>query len=251
MAAASQPMADTETVAPEQQNAMEMRDQVANGSLSAVNLTQACLQQVKAQEASVEAWAFIDDSNAVAQANMLDQYRRSGRPLGPLHGVPIGIKDIIDTQDMPTENGNRFDTGRQPEQDAWLVERLRAAGAVILGKTVTAECAYLAPGKTRNPHNPAHTPGGSSSGSAAAVAVSGFIGFVGIVVPHTIRLMAGSSYRVILPLAFVGGAAFLIVADLLARTVISPGELPIGVVTAFVGAPFFAFVLWRGREVEA
>ena len=80
-------------------------------------------------------------------------------------------------------------------------------------------------------------------GSAAAVAVSGLIGFVGIVVPHTIRLMTGSSYRVILPLAFIGGAAFLIVADLLARTVISPGELPIGVVTAFVGAPFFGIVL--------
>ena len=80
-------------------------------------------------------------------------------------------------------------------------------------------------------------------GSAAAVAVSGLIGFVGIVVPHTIRLMTGSSYRVILPLAVIGGAAFLIVADLLARTVISPGELPIGVVTAFVGAPFFGIVL--------
>src|SRR4029078_4708462 len=89
--------------------------------------------------------------------------------LGPLHGVPVGIKDIIDTADMPTENGTALHKGRTPRDDAGVVSQLRAAGAVILGKTVSTECAYFNPGKTRNPHNPAHTPGGSSSGSAAAV----------------------------------------------------------------------------------
>ena len=87
-------------------------------------------------------------------------------------------------------------------------------------------------------------------GTAAVVAVSGLIGFVGFVVPHTVRLLVGSSYRVIVPLSLVLGAAFLILADLAARTVVAPGELPIGVVTAFIGAPFFALVLWAGRGGE-
>jgi len=85
-------------------------------------------------------------------------------------------------------------------------------------------------------------------GTAAAVAVSGLIGFVGIIVPHTVRLMAGVSYRAILPLPVIGGAAFLVLADLAARTVLSPAEVPIGVVTAFVGAPFFALVLRTSRR---
>ena len=91
-------------------------------------------------------------------------------PPGALHGLPVGVKDIIDTADMPTEDGTVLHAGRQPRYDATVVERLRAAGAIILGKTVTTELATYAPGKTRNPHNPEHTPGGSSSGSAAAVA---------------------------------------------------------------------------------
>src|SRR5262245_36748467 len=96
----------------------------------------------------------------------------SGQPIGSLHGVPVGIKDIIDAADMPTENGSVLHAGRTPSRDATVVARLRAAGAVIMGKTVTTEFATRTPGKTRNPHDPAHTPGGSSSGSAAAVAAS-------------------------------------------------------------------------------
>ena len=96
--------------------------------------------------------------------------RLSGQPIGPLHGVPVGIKDIFDTADMPTENGSVLHKGRTPSRDATAVSLLRAAGAVIMGKTVTTEFAYFFPGKTRNPHNFEHTPGGSSSGSAAAVA---------------------------------------------------------------------------------
>src|SRR5690606_3092410 len=121
-------------------------------------------------EDTVQAWQYLDPEYARRQARARDQDRREGRPSGPLHGIPVGLKDIIDTADMPTEDGTVLHAGRTPVADAAVTERLRAAGAVILGKTVTTECAYYAPGKTRNPHNPEHTPGGSSSGSAAAVA---------------------------------------------------------------------------------
>jgi Asp-tRNA(Asn)/Glu-tRNA(Gln) amidotransferase A subunit family amidase len=121
-------------------------------------------------DAQVQAWAFLDPDYALAQARAADELRLSGQPIGPLHGVPVGIKDIFDTADMPTENGSVLHAGRTPSRDASVVTKLRAAGAIIMGKTVTTEFAYFSPGKTRNPHNPEHTPGGSSSGSAAAVA---------------------------------------------------------------------------------
>jgi Asp-tRNA(Asn)/Glu-tRNA(Gln) amidotransferase A subunit family amidase len=141
-----------------------------DGVVSSVQLVEACLERVRAVDGEVQAWAFLDPDHARAQAAAADEYRLSGRPLGPLHGVPVGVKDIIDTGDMPTENGSVLHAGRTPARDATVVSMLRAAGAVILGKTVTTEFAAYAPGKTRNPHNGAHTPGGSSSGSAAAVA---------------------------------------------------------------------------------
>jgi Asp-tRNA(Asn)/Glu-tRNA(Gln) amidotransferase A subunit family amidase len=106
----------------------------------------------------------------LAQAKAADETRKAGKGVGPLHGVPVGIKDIIDTADMPTEHGSAFFAGRQPEADASCIAALRAAGAVILGKTVTTELATHVPSKTHNPRNLEHTPGGSSSGSAAAVA---------------------------------------------------------------------------------
>ena len=118
----------------------------------------------------IDAWAFLDRDHAMWQAEAADDHRKQGKATGPLHGVPVGIKDIFDTGDMPTEFGSKLWAGRTPRRDAAAVARLRAAGAVILGKTVTTEYAYFNPGKTRNPHNPDHTPGGSSSGSAAAVA---------------------------------------------------------------------------------
>ena len=129
-----------------------------------------CLDRIAASDEAVQAWTYLDPDYALKQAEERDAFRGSGLPLGPLHGVPVGLKDIVDTADMPTENGTPLDAGRRPRQDATLVSRLRAAGAVILGKTVTTELAFYAPGKTRNPHNAEHTPGGSSSGSAAAVA---------------------------------------------------------------------------------
>ena len=121
-------------------------------------------------DGEVQAWTFLDPDHALAQARAADDARLSGAPTGLLHGIPVGIKDILDTADMPTENGSVLHAGHTPSRDAHAVARLRAEGAVIMGKTVTTEFATRAPGKTRNPHNPAHTPGGSSSGSAAAVA---------------------------------------------------------------------------------
>ena len=132
------------------------------------------------------------------QAEAADDHRKQGKATGPLHGVPIGIKDIFDTGDMPTEFGSKLWAGRTPRRDAAAVARLRAAGAVILGKTVTTEYAYFNPGKTRNPHNREHTPGGSSSGSAAAVAA--------LMVPGAIGSQTNGS--VIRPAAFCGVVGF-------------------------------------------
>jgi Asp-tRNA(Asn)/Glu-tRNA(Gln) amidotransferase A subunit family amidase len=151
-------------------SATEAARLIAEGVISSQDLVQACLARVREVDSQVQAWAFLDPDHALAQARAADEFRLSGRPIGPLHGVPVGIKDIIDTADMPTENGSVLHAGRTPSRDAGVVASLRAAGAVIMGKTVTTEFATRAPGKTRNPHNPAHTPGGSSSGSAAAVA---------------------------------------------------------------------------------
>ena len=171
---------------------------IAEGATTSEQLVEACLARIREVDPQVEAWAFLDPEYALKQARDRDEERRQGRPLGPLHGVPIGIKDIFDTMDMPTEDGTVLHAGRTPAYDATVVSRVRAAGAVILGKTVTTECAYFAPGKTRNPHNPAHTPGGSSSGSAAAVAAG--------MVP--IALGSQTNGSVIRPAAFCGTFAF-------------------------------------------
>ena len=143
---------------------------IREGVISSQQLVEACLVRIREVDTPVQAWAFLDPDHALAQARAADEHRLSGQPTGALHGVPVGIKDIFDTADMPTENGSVLHAGRTPSRDAAVVSRLRAAGAVIMGKTVTTEFAYFSPGKTRNPHNPEHTPGGSSSGSAAAVA---------------------------------------------------------------------------------
>jgi len=143
---------------------------IREGVVTSVEFVQACLARVREVDAQVQAWMFLDPEYALGQARAADEYRMSGQPIGALHGVPVGLKDIIDTADMPTENGSVLHAGRTPSRDASVVSLLRAAGAVIMGKTVTTEFATRTPGKTRNPHDPAHTPGGSSSGSAAAVA---------------------------------------------------------------------------------
>ena len=171
---------------------------IRDGALSAEQLAEACLARVREAEPQVQAWQFLDAEHVRAQARTRDADRREARPSGPLHGVPVGIKDIIDTQDMPTEDGTLLHAGRTPAQDARVVAMLRAAGAVIMGKTVTTECATYTPGKTRNPHNPEHTPGGSSQGSAAAVAAG--------MVPLALGSQTNGS--VIRPAAFCGVYGF-------------------------------------------
>ncbi len=143
---------------------------IRDGKLSAEELTRACLARIEQREPQVHAWTFLDPEHALNQARAADQARRVGRPTGSLHGVPVGVKDIFDTRDMPTENGTVLHAGRRCSEDATAVSRLRAAGAIVIGKTVTTELAVYTPGSTRNPHDPERTPGGSSSGSAAAVA---------------------------------------------------------------------------------
>jgi Asp-tRNA(Asn)/Glu-tRNA(Gln) amidotransferase A subunit family amidase len=151
-------------------SATQAAELIRDGVITSVQLVGACLARIREVDPRIQAWAFLDPEHAMAQARAADELRLSGQPAGALHGVPVGIKDIIDTADMPTENGSALHAGRTPSRDAATVARLRGAGAVILGKTVTTEFATRHPGKTRNPHDPAHTPGGSSSGSAAAVA---------------------------------------------------------------------------------
>jgi Asp-tRNA(Asn)/Glu-tRNA(Gln) amidotransferase A subunit family amidase len=143
---------------------------IAAGEISAEELVAACLARIAEREPEIYAWAAIDQEHALAQARAADAQLREGRGVGPLHGVPVGVKDIIDTSDMPTEHGSAMFKGRVPAQDATCVAALRRAGAVIIGKTVTTELANLTPAVTRNPRNTSHTPGGSSSGSAASVA---------------------------------------------------------------------------------
>ena len=150
--------------------AVEAAEKIRQGFISSEQLVSVCLEQIERLEEAVQAWAHLDPTYALDQAREADKAMQQGRFLGPLHGVPVGIKDIIDTRGLPTEDGTVLHAGRRPQFDATLVSRLKEAGAVIIGKTVTTELAVFSPGKTRNPHNLDHTPGGSSSGSAAAVA---------------------------------------------------------------------------------
>ncbi|HVL37231.1 MAG TPA: amidase [Burkholderiales bacterium] len=179
-------------------SATEAASRIREGTMSAEELVAGCLERIRRLESTVQAFAFLDEEHALAQARAADERKRLGEPIGPLHGVPVAVKDIIDTADMPTENGTVLHQGRTPRNDAAVVTRLRAAGAVILGKAVTTECAYFHPGKTRNPHNPEHTPGGSSSGSAAAVAAA--------MVPLALGSQTNGS--VIRPAAFCGVYGF-------------------------------------------
>jgi amidase len=136
------------------------------GKLRSIDIVEACVERIGLREDVVGAWTHLDAAAARAAANARDRERVSGL----LHGIPLAVKDIIDTVDMPTEYGSPIYRGRRPTRDAACVARAKRAGAVILGKTVTTEFAYFAPGKTANPCNPAHTLGGSSSGTAAGVA---------------------------------------------------------------------------------
>jgi len=193
-------------------SATEAARLIRDGVISSEQLVEACLAHIGAVDDNIQAWAFLDPEHALTQARALDQLRLEGKPIGPLHGVPVAIKDIFDTADMPTENGSVLHAGRTPSRDATAVSLLRAAGAVIMGKTVTTEFAYFSPGKTRNPHNPEHTPGGSSSGSAAAVGAN--------MVPLAIGSQTnGSTIR---PAAYCGVIGFKPTHGLISRHRVSP-----------------------------
>jgi Asp-tRNA(Asn)/Glu-tRNA(Gln) amidotransferase A subunit family amidase len=147
-------------------SARDAARQIAERRITAEELASAYFERIAAREAEVGAWQYFDREAALAAARRRD----SEPPRGPLHGIPIAVKDLIDTVDMPTAYGSPIYRGHRPAADASCVALARAAGAVVLGKTVTTEFATFTPGKTANPQNLAHTPGGSSSGSAAAVA---------------------------------------------------------------------------------
>ncbi|WP_322062910.1 amidase [Paraburkholderia sp. J63] len=155
---------DTESAA--RLSAAAAAAQIRAGRLSATDLLEACIERIEARDDAVRAWEHLDLAGARAAARRLD----AGPQHGVLHGVVVGIKDMIDTAGMPTRYGSPIYAAHQPQEDAACVRRLREAGAIVLGKTVTTEFAAYHAGKTRHPHDPRHTPGGSSSGSAAAVA---------------------------------------------------------------------------------
>ena len=180
---------------------------IRDGRIKSAELVADCLKRIEEVDGAIEAWAHLDRDHAMRQAEAADLHRQKGKALGPLHGVPLGIKDIFDTGDYPTEFGSPAWAGRTPRRDATAVARLREAGAVIMGKTVTTEYAYFQPGKTKNPHDPSRTPGGSSSGSAAAVAAH--------MVPGAIGSQTNGS--VIRPAAFCGVVGFKPTHGLISR----------------------------------
>lgn len=146
--------------------------EIAAGRLTSEALVTACLHRITQRDPDLGAFAWADPQYALEQARNADRWRQTGNGCGPLHGVPIAVKDVIDTADMPTENGSPIFAGRRPAKDAHCIAALRSAGAIVLGKTVSTELALLTPAATNNPAAPGHTPGGSSAGSAAAVAAS-------------------------------------------------------------------------------
>jgi amidase len=176
-------------------SACEAARRIAAREITALALVDACLARIDSREAEIRAWQHLDAEAARAQALARDA---APAPLGPLHGVPVGVKDLIDTAESPTEYGSPIYEGHRPSHDAECVRLLRAAGAVVLGKTVTTEFATFKPPPTRNPHHRGHTPGGSSSGSAAAVAEG--------MVPAALGSQTAGS--VIRPAAFCGVVGF-------------------------------------------
>ncbi|MDB9743803.1 amidase [Pelagibacteraceae bacterium] len=140
------------------------------GQISSIEVCKAYIERINKFEKDVKAWSFLDKKILLEKAEEADDYRKSGKPLGALHGLPVAVKDIFGTYDMPTECGTIFRRKKSASQDSEVVNLLKNAGAIIMGKTVTAELAYIHPGKTTNPHDYSRTPGGSSSGSAAVIA---------------------------------------------------------------------------------
>ena len=147
----------------------EIASKIKDGQLTSVEVCEKYIERINKFEKDIKAWAYFDKKILLEKAAEADEYRRSGKPTGPLHGIPVALKDIIGTVDMPTECGTSIRKGKSYSQNAEIVDLLLSAGAIIMGKTTTSELAYLGPSKTTNPHDYSRTPGGSSSGSAASV----------------------------------------------------------------------------------
>lgn len=175
-------------------SACEAAGLIREGRLLSEELVTQYLDRIEATDATIRAWAWIDRDHALTQAREADRIRKAGHATGALHGVPVGLKDIVDTADMPTQRGTEIFKDRMAHGDARMVERLREAGAVVMGKTKTTELAYMHPTDTTNPHDPSRSPAGSSSGSAAAVAARH--------VPLAVGTQTGGS--VIRPASFCG-----------------------------------------------
>ena len=223
---------------------IEAAQAIRRGDLSSEDLTRALLERIARHENTVQAFQWIDPARALDLARQADRRLRSGEALGPLHGIPIGIKDIIETHGILTTMGSPIFDGYVPARSATLVHRAEAAGAFVLGKTVTTEFAFYTPGKTRNPWNPAHTPGGSSSGSAAAVAMGFLPGAVG----------TQTNGSVIRPAAFCGAVGYKPTAGLISLSGVhpfSPSLDQAGVFTRSVpDAAFLAAVLAGKTDFE-
>ena len=204
-------------------SATEASGKIRGGEMTSEELVRACLERIDQIDGEIGAWAHLDPDYALEQARARDTERQRGAPQGPLHGIPVGIKDIVDTEDFPTECGTPLHSGRTPSEDATLVAGLREAGTVILGKTVTTELAVYSPGKTTNPHDTAHTPGGSSSGSAAAVACA--------MVPLSVGTQTNGS--VIRPASFCGVFGFKPTHGLISRSGVLTQSPPLDTVGVF------------------
>ena len=190
----------------------EAAKRIRSGRLTPIDLLESLLTRIEELEPSLDAWVTVDAEGARKTAKALTRETQKGKLRGPLHGVPVGIKDIYDTKGLKTTMGSPLFADNIPERDAAVVAKLREAGAVILGKTETTEFAYLDPAPTKNPWNTGHTPGGSSSGSAAAVAAR--------MCPLAFGTQTGGS--VTRPASFCGVTAMKPTHDLLSREGIYP-----------------------------
>ena len=148
----------------------QLATKIKDAQLSSVDVCKAFIERIEKYEKDIKAWAHFDKKVLLEKAEEAEEHRRSGKPLGSLHGVPVAVKDIVGTIDMPTECGTVIRKGKSYSQNAEIIDMLHSAGALVMGKTTTSELAFLGPPATTNPHDNSRTPGGSSSGSAAAVA---------------------------------------------------------------------------------
>lgn len=222
---------------PNELSASEAAAAIAAGRLTSADLVAACLARIEAREPAVQAWVQLDASRALAEARARD----AEAPRGPLHGVPVAVKDIIDTAELPTAYGSPLYEGHRPKADAACVALIRRAGGIVLGKTVTTEFAAHHPGKTMHPLNPKHTPGGSSSGSAAAVA------------DHQVPLAFGTQTAgsVTRPAAFCGVVGFKPSFDTYSLAGVKPLAHSFDTLGTFGRTVDDALLMWRALQAGA